>query len=80
MPNSADEYIDMMHARRRHNLRRLLDVNGMKQKDLARLTNYHVSHVSDILAAKRPFTEAAARRIEQFAGVEFGSLDAIAVT
>jgi len=71
---TREQFFDMLHARRRYHLRRLFAEDEMA-KDLAKKLDMHPHYLSGLLSGTRPFCEKRARKIEEYAGIPFGSLD-----
>ena len=71
---TAGEYLAMVQDRRIENLRRLVDCAG-SQTAAAEMIGMEKHQLCNTLAGRRPMTEYRARRIEQNAGLGFGSLD-----
>lgn len=68
------EFFDMLHARRRYHLRRLME-DGEEQRELAEKLNLHPTYLCALLAGRVPFSEKRARAVEHCFGLKFGALD-----
>lgn len=71
---TIEQFFDMLQARRRYHLRRLIP-EDTKARDFAKVLGMHPCHLSAMLAGNRPFCEKRARKIEAYFGIPFGSMD-----
>ena len=71
---TAGQYMLTLQSRRRENLARLAS-KEQSQAAFARKAHMGKDHINTLIRGKRSFTEVTARRIEQFLGLPFGTLD-----
>lgn len=71
---TREQFFDMLQARRRWHLRRLLP-DDVTAREFAKVLEMHPAYFSGLMSGTRPFCEKRARKIEEHLGIPFGSMD-----